>query len=170
MKRLVKLGSRLVPLWLLLVVVLTIAVVVAAVIIGTIDIGYKITPTPAESPTMTPNPLNLDLGTIPSGSSDDVDFGKVATLDLPAGYEITFTLDLTTTTDFSTFDVDIVIYVAGEPYASYWIYLYNNELFNSDSRIIDAGSYDVQVSITYTANSVAVETTGTVKVDVSYPG
>ena len=119
---------------------------------------------------MTPDPLSLDLGTIPSGSSGDVDFGKVATLDLPAGYEVTFTLDLTTTADFGTFNVAVDIYEHGAVIPTYWIYLQNNEFWNSESQILSAGSYDVQVSISYTATSVAVETTGTVKVDVSYPG
>ena len=158
------------PLWLLLIVSSIVAVFAASVIFGAVDIGYRITPTGPEAPTMTPDPLTLDLGDIPSGSSDVKDFGKVATLDLPSGYEITFTLDLGTTGDFTTFDVDIVIYVAGELYASHWIYLQNLEFWNSDSEILGAGSYDVQVEVTYTAVTVTSETTGTLKIDVSFPG
>ena len=156
--------------WLLLAVVLTIAVVAAAVIFGTIDIGYRITPTEAEAPTMTPNPLSLDLGTIPSGSSGDVDFGKAATLDLQVGYEITCTLDLATVGDFTTFEVYVYLYITGETFWKYYFYFENTEYWNYDSKIVDAGTYDVQVKIAYTAVSVTSETTGTVKVDVSYPG
>ena len=158
------------PLWLLLVAVSVAAVFAVSVIFGVVDIGYKITPTGEDAPTMNPSTLSLDLGTIPSGSSGTVDFGKVATLDLPVGYEITFTLDLTTTEDFNTFDVNIFLYVPGETVASDWIYLKNSQLWNSDSEIVDTGSYDVQVEITYTANSVTAETIGTVKIDVSFPG
>lgn len=170
MKWLIKIGSKTVPLWLLLAVSLAVAAFAASTIIGVVDIGYWIAPTFEDAPTMTPSTLSLDLGTIPSGSSDIVDFGKVATLDLPAGYEITYTLDLTTIEDFSDFDVTIAIFEAGEPYASHWFYLYDSEFLNSDSEIIPAGSYDVLVKITYTADSVTAETTGTVKIDVSFPG
>ena len=158
------------PLWLLLIVSSIVAVLAASVIFGVVDIGYRITPTGSEAPSMDPNPLNLDLGTIPSGSSGIKDFEKVATLNLPVGYEITFTLDLATTGDFSTFDVNINIYEPEVAMASLYLYLQNIEYWNSDSGILDAGTYDVHVKITYTADSVSEETTGTVKIDVSFPG
>ena len=170
MKWSIRIGSKTVPLWLLLAVSLVVTVFAASVIFGVVDIGYRITPTAAEAPTFNPDPLSLDLGTIPSGSSDTVDFGKVATLDLPAGYEITFTLDLATTGEFSTFDVNINIYEAGTTTYKGWFFLQNSQFWNSDSEIIEAGTYDVQVEITYTADSVTVETIGTVKIDVSFPG
>jgi hypothetical protein len=167
----INIAGKVVPKWVIvLIACLIIGTVAASTIFGVIQIGYKITPTPAEAPTFSPETLNLDLGTIPTGSSGEVDFGKVATLYLPVSYEITFTLDLATTDDFTTFDATIIIYEEGETYASYWIYLENNELFNSDSEVMDAGTYDVQVEITYTATSVTTETTGTVKINVSYPG
>ena len=170
MRKTVKIGSRTLPVWLLIAIIVGVAIVTASVIIGTTRIGYIITPTPPAAPTFSPNPLSLDLGTLPSGSSGTIDFGKKATLDLPAGYEITFTLDLTTTGDFTTFGVDITIYETGSSYASYWIYLYDYEPFNYDSEIISSGTYDVQIEVEYTAMSVTYETTGTVDIDVSYPG
>lgn len=170
MKNVLKIGTRTIPVWLLITVVVIAAAAAASVIIGTTYVGYKITPSAAEAPAMTPETLNLDLGSIPSGSSENKDFGKAAALNLPAGYEITFTLNLATAGDFTTFDVDIIIYKTGETVASYWLYLYNNELFYYDSRIMDAGAYDVQVKVTYTAVSVSTETTGNVEINISYPG
>ena len=43
MKRLIRIGSRTVPLWLLLIVSSIVAVFAASVIFGVVDIGYKIT-------------------------------------------------------------------------------------------------------------------------------
>ena len=119
---------------------------------------------------MTPNPLSLDLGSIPSGSSGTVDFGKVATLDLPAGYEITCTLDTATVPDFSTFEVHVYLYKSGESYWTYSFWFFESPYANYDSKIVEAGTYDVSVKIEYTAVSVTSETTGTAKIDVSFPG
>ena len=170
MKRLIRIGSRTVPLWLLLAAVSVAAVFAASVLFGVVDIGYKITPTGPEAPTMNPNPLSLELGSIPSGSSGTIEFTNVATLDLPVGYEITFTLDTTTASDFDTFDVDVYLYKSGETYYSYWFWFFESPYANYDSEIVDAGTYDVTVEIEYTAVSVTSETTGTVKIDVSFPG
>ena len=170
MKRLIRIGSRTVPLWLLLAAVSIAAVFAASVLFGVVDIGYKITPTSEEAPTMTPSPLSLDLGTIPSGSSDVVEFTNVATLDLPVGYEITFTLDLATTGDFTTFDVHVYLYRPGETVSAYFFFLQNSDYWNDASEVVEAGTYDVHVEITYTADSVTEETTGTVKIEVSFPG
>ena len=170
MKWSIRIGSRTVPLWLLLIVSSIVAVLAASVIFGVVDIGYKITPTAADAPTMNPDTLNLDLGTIPSGSSDIVDFGKVATLDLPAGYEITCTLDTATVPDFSTFEVHVYLYKSGESYWTYSFWFWKSTLGNDASVIVKAGTYDVSVKVKYTAVSVTSETTGTVKIDVSFPG
>ena len=168
MKKSIRIGTRTIPVWLFIAVGIA-AVAVASAIIGTIYIGYRITPT-VEAPTMTPGTLNLDLGTIPSGSTGTKDFGKVATLDLPAGYEITFTLDTATVPDFITFSVSVYLYKPGETYWTYYFYFSKIEFSNYDSEIVDTGTYDVRVEISYTAMSVTVETTGTVKIEVSYPG
>ncbi len=170
MRRSIKIGSKTVPLWLLFIVSLVVTVCAASVIFGVVNIGYRITPTTPEAPTMSPDPLNLDLGDIPSGTSDVKDFGKVATLTLPAGYEVTFTLDLATSGDFTTFDVWIHVYEAGADGVPTAALLKNQELWNSESLVLAAGVYDVQVKISYTAVSVTSETTGSVLIDVSYPG
>ena len=170
MKWSIRIGSRTVPLWLLLVAVSIAAVFAASVMFGAIDIGYKITPTGAEAPSMDPNPLNLDLGTIPSGSSGTPEFSKVATLTVPVSYEITFTLDTATAADFATFDVYVYLYRPGETVWAYYFYFENSDYWNYDSEIVDAGTYDVTVEIGYTADTVTSETTGTVKIDGSFPG
>ena len=170
MKWLIRIGSRTVPLWLLLVAVSIAAVFAASVMFGVVDIGYKITPTAADAPTFNPDPLSLDLGTIPSGSSGTPEFSNVATLTLPVSYEITFTLDLATTGDFNTFDVSVDLYRPGETYSAYHFFLQNSQYWNYRSKVVEAGTYDVTVEITYTAVSVTSETTGTVKIDVSFPG
>ena len=171
-RKTVKIRGREIPLLVLvvLVILLVVGIVAALVQIGVIRIGYKITPAAAEAPTMSPSTLNLDLGTIPSGSSDSKDFGKVATLTLPVGYEITFTLDQASAANFPTFNVGIAIYKPGDTYTSYVLTLLNSDLFNTDSQILPAGDYNVHVSVDYTAKSVTTETTGTVLVSVSYPG
>ena len=170
MKLSIKIGSKTIPLWLLLAVCLGVTVFAASVMFGVVDIGYKITPTSEDAPTMTPSPLSLDLGSIPSGSSGTPEFSNVATLTLPVSYEITFTLDLTTIGDFTTFNVNVRLYVPGETIYSYWFSLYDMEYLNDASEIVDAGTYEVHVEVTYTAVSVTAETIGTVKIDVSYPG
>lgn len=119
MRKTVKIRSREISVKLLVALIvgllLTTSVVVALVSIGKIKFGYEITPTTPQAPTLTPSTINLDLGSIPSGSSGDIDFGKVATIELPVGYEITVALDTTTVSDFSSFDVDIYLYETGEP-------------------------------------------------------
>ena len=170
MKRSIKIGSRTLPVWLFAAILVIAAVVAASVIFAAVHIGYRITPGVTEPPSMTPNPLNLDLGDIPSGSSGSREFIDAAVLDLTVSYEITFTLDLTTVGDFDTFTVSIYLYVQGETVYTYFFYLENIEYWNYSSKIVDTGTYDVRVEISYTAVSVTSETTGSVKVDVSYPG
>jgi hypothetical protein len=157
----------------LLVVILVCLFVVIGVIyaltsIGIIKIGYKITPSSTQAPTMTPNPINLDLGTIPSGSSGPKDFGKVGTLSLPVSYEITFTLDTSSASDFAYFTVYIYLYPSGSSYYSYSFLL--TKSYPSDYETVSAGNYDIQVKIDYQAVSVTSDKTGTVNISVSYPG
>jgi len=142
-------------------------IVYALTHIGFINVGYKITPT-AQPPTMTPSTVSLDLGTIPSGSSGTKDFGKVATLNLPAGYEITFTLDLDSASNFPTFDVTIEIYKEGTRVDT--VYLKNDPIFYEDSANLAAGTYDIYISVEYQATSVTTDTSGTVTINISYPG
>ena len=167
MRKTLKIRSRTIPIiWLLIAIIITTTVVSALVIFGTMQIGYTIT---AETPALTPSTVNLDLGSIPSGSSGTKDFTKVATLSLPVSYEITFTLDLATTEHFSIFTVCITLWKSGETSYSAQILLYNDPSYpNTDSRTLDAGTYEVDVNIVYTAKSVTT-TTGNVKIDISYP-
>ncbi len=140
-------------------------IIYALTTIGVVEFGYKITPS-AQPPTMIPSTVNLDLGDIPSGSSGTKDFGKVATLNLPLGYEINFTLDRNSAIHFPTFDVTINIYKEGVFQG--FLLLKNNDIFYCGSIILDAGTYDVYMSVKYTAASVASETTGTIIINVSY--
>jgi hypothetical protein len=176
MKKTFKIGSRAVSVKLLAAVlilcsIMTGGIVVALMSIGAIQIGYKITPTTTETPTLTPSTIRLDLGSIPSGSSGSKDFGKVATLYLPVGYEITVTLE----NEFDAFqgmNVHVYLYEIGATYWSYSFYVWMSEYgYNTDSQIVDAGTYDVYVTIDqYSAKSVTSEITGTVEIDISYPG
>jgi len=157
----------------LLVVILVCLFVVGGIVyaltsIGFIKIGYKITPSSTQAPTMTPNPINLDLGTIPSGSSGTKDFGKVGTLSLPVGYQITFTLDTSSASDFAAFSVYIYLYPSGSSYYTYSFLL--TKSYPSDYRTVSAGNYDIQVKVDYMAVSVTSDRTGTVSISVSYPG
>jgi len=150
---------------LIIVLFLATGIVLALVSIGTVQIGYEITPMPSP-PTISPNPISLDLGSIPSGSSGIKDFGTVATLEVPAGYEITFTLDTSTISDFTEFYVNIQLYKPGV--GSYLIDL--SEEFPSESRLVYAGTYEVKVYVTYTAKNVTTATSGAVIIDISYQG
>lgn len=170
MKWLIRIGSRTVPLWLLLIVSLIISVFAASVIFGVVDIGYRITLPGADVPTLTPGVISLNLGDIPSGSFGSKDFDNVATLEMPAGYEITFTLDLATVGDFDSFDVYVYLYRPGETIYAYSFMFWKSEYYNYDSRTVSEGTYDVYVEVAYTAVTVTSETTGTVKIDVSFPG
>ena len=149
----------------------TVGVVIALVSIGTVNIGYVISPSTGQTPTLTPSVINLDLGTIPSGSSGSKDFGKVATLYLPVAYEITVTLE----NEFDAFDgmnVHVYLYEQGSSTWSYSFYVWmSNYGGNTASQIVDAGTYDVYVTIDqYTAKSVTSEISGTVQITISYPG
>ena len=146
-----------------------IGVVSALIQIGSINVGYKITPI-AQPPTITPSTVSLNLGDIPSGSSGEKDFGKVATLYLPYSCEITFALDRESASDFSKFEVTIKIFKKGEEFPTTSVYLSNTYWDYESSKEIDAGTYDIYISVKYKATWVATETTGTVTITISYPG
>ena len=108
----------------------------------------------------------MSLGVIPSGSSGSKDFGKVGTLSLPAGYEITFTLDTSIAQDFDSLSVYIYIYREG-------VYVSHTSLslsWPSDSVTLDAGTYDIHVRVEYKAKSVTTTRTGKIVVSLSWPG
>jgi hypothetical protein len=117
---------------------------------------------------MTSSTVSLNLGEIPSGSSGEKDFGKVATLYLPYSCKITFTLDRESASDFLTFEVTIEIYKEGKYVDE--LFIYKSYWFNEDSIELEAGTYDIYVSVKYEAVSVTTDTVGTVTITVSYPG
>ena len=149
------------------VVIVAIGVVYALAEIGFINISYRIVPT-TQPPTMNPSSVSLDLGEIPSGSFGTKDFGKVATLNLPANYEITFILDTETVKDFVRFTVYIKIYEGTD--LIHTVTLYDYEPWNEESVELEAGTYDIYVSVEYEASSVTGEKTGAVLVTIYYPG
>jgi len=169
MRKHITLRGREVPIALLVILVVSLAVTVVAALMsfGLIQIGYKITPSGAEAPTLTPSPLSLDFGEIPSGSSGTRDFGKVATLVAPVGYKITFSLDVSSAQHFTTFDVHMIAYEQGETVGSYW-WIFHKGLISYAYNVVEAGTYDIQVEVTYSAITVTSETPGTVKIDASY--
>jgi len=87
--------KRVIPLLVILTICVMVGVVVALTAFGTIQISYRITPS-TQAPKLNPNPIQLSLGDIVSGSTGSKDFGKVGTMSLPVGYTITFELDTST--------------------------------------------------------------------------
>jgi|GEM_PF-2064698 len=148
----------------MLTILMIVGVAVALVLIGKVEIGYRILP----GPTFSPDVVSLDLGAIPSGSSGTKDFGSVATLQLAADYEITFELDLNTTQDFEVFNVTIELFKSGEDSASYVFNLINTDTGFRESKVVSAGTYDVYIKVTYTVKEVTAEKSGTVKIYVYY--
>jgi len=148
-----------------IVVIAVVGVVFAAVNFGRIEVSYEVTPA-VEAPTLSPNPIILDLGSIPSGSTGSKDFGVVGSLSLPAGYEITFSLDTSCAEDFESLAVYIYLYEDG----SYVDYAYLTLSFPDDSLTLNAGDYDLRVKIEYTAKSVTSARSGTIVVNVLWPG
>ena len=155
--------------WVLLVLLsASISTVMAAVVIGTVKIPYTIEPVIEQRPTMTPNPISLWLGTIPSGSSKTVDFGKVATISLPVDYKVTFVLDKDTLGDFETFTADVTVYKAGTTEKVFWTSLSTALLIIPKSVTLDPGDYDIFMEIRCEAKHVTEEVTGEVKVTITY--
>jgi hypothetical protein len=171
-RRTIKIGSRDVSVKLLAVLIASLflitGVVIALTSIGTINIGYQII-LPTEAPTLTPDTISLDLGSLYSGSSGNKDFGKVATLDVPEQCEITVTLE----NDFDAFqgmNVNVHLYKSGETIWSYEFYIWmSNYGDNSKTKTVDAGTYDVHVKISqYQCEFLLTQKMGTVQIDISY--
>jgi len=148
-----------------LIAAFIVGTVSALTLIGKIQFGYKITPSEQTGPTLNPNTISLNLGTIPAKSSGQITFQNVATLSLPYSYEVNFTLNLNTVNDFSTFEVAVYLYKQGETYPSYSFWLHKLYM-KSDSQVVEAGNYSVWVKVTYTAMETTVEKTGTVEINV----
>ena len=151
----------------LVAVVLAVALIVGTVYaltqLGQVKLGYKI----AGPPSMSPNEVVLDVGTIPSGASGVKDFGEVAKLDLPAEYEVTFSLDLESVKSFSMFNVIIKIYdERGVQVAS--LSISNDPQACEASVKLPAGTYSLYLEVEYQAQYVSEEVTGTVIIYVSY--
>lgn len=142
--------------------------VIALEMFSQFKISYVIQPA-TETPTLTPNPVTLDLGNIPSGSIGEKDFGNTATISLPFKYEVTFELD--DLNDFEEFTVWIHIYEAGTTTYVGVVYLFRPSYVGyTDTETLDAGDYDLHVEIDYTAKPVTTETSGEVTINVSWPG
>ncbi|MEM2536873.1 MAG: hypothetical protein QXK29_01850 [Candidatus Bathyarchaeia archaeon] len=153
--------------WVIIVVCLLIGIVVALTSFGTIQIGYRIAPS-MQPPTLTPNPIQVNLGDIVSGSTGSKDFGKVGTMSLPTGYSITAELDVSTIQNhFSTFYLYIDIYKAGTN--TYVGSFYLSLTWISDSETLDSGSYDLYLKVYYTAKSVLSTVSGTATITLKYP-
>ena len=168
------LGRRLmvklaIPKWViaLLVVSAISGTVLALQMFGQINISYVIQPT-SQSPTLTPNPIQLDLGTINSGATGTKDFGYVGEMTLPDNYEVTFELDSTSIQDFTDFTVKIEVreYSTGEYVTTLYLY----DWYPSDSYTFNEGVYNLYITVDYTAESVTSTTSGTINISVSFPG
>lgn len=147
-----------------IIITSAIGVVVAATTLGLINIRYRITQPPA----LMPSTINLDLGDIPSGSTGDISFGKVATLNLTASYKITFTLDPATLRDFDGFEVWVDLYEHGGTKAIYSFYIRKDTIGYEDSKVVNAGAYEVHIRVKYTAAVVSAERMGNIRISVSY--
>ena len=164
----VTIGKKVIPLWILLVAGALIGVVVALTAFGTIQIGFRITPS-TQSPTLNPSTISVDLGDIVSGSTGSIDFGKVGTMSLPVGYTITAELDTSTVENyFDTFYLYIDVYEAGTTnfVASFYLSI---PYFPSESETFDAGDYDLYLRVYYTAKSVSSTVSGTATITLQYP-
>jgi len=64
----VTIGKKAIPLWVILIICVMVGVVVALTAFGTIQINYRITPS-TQAPTLNPNPIQVNLGDIVSGST-----------------------------------------------------------------------------------------------------
>ncbi len=147
----------------LLVAALTVGVVYAATQVGWVKLGYKV----AGPPSMSPGEVALDLGTIPSGASGVRDFGKVAELDLPAEYELKFSLDLESVEGFEKLTVTVEIYDEGGSQVAL-LTLSNDPQACEASVELQAGTYTLHLKVEYQAQYVSEEVTGKVIIYVSY--
>jgi len=149
----------------ILIVCATMGIVVALRSFGAIQIGYNVVPS-TQAPTLNPNPIQVSLGDVVSGSTGSKDFGKVGTLSLPTGYAITFELDTSTVKDhFDSFTAYIHVYRDGSLVGSFSLSLTSP----SYSVTLDPGSYDLHLKVSYTAKSVSFAVSGTATITLKYP-
>ena len=141
------------------------AIATATYLVGEFKIGYRIEPITSEAVTLNPNPISLDLGTLPSGSTGTIDFGNSCRLSLSAGYDIGFELDVTTISDFSSFQVWVRVYDAG---TTHYNILYLDSIMNPRWITLDAGDYDMHIEIEYDAEHVTEVKAGEIKISISY--
>ena len=146
-----------------LLAALTVGVVYAVTQVGWVKLGYKV----AGPPSMSPSEVALDLGTIPSGASGVMDFGKVAELDLPTEYELKFSLDLESVEVFEELTVTIEIYDEGGSQVAL-LTLSNDPQTCEASVELQAGTYTLHLKVEYQAQHVSEEVTGKVIIYVSY--
>jgi len=147
----------------LLAAALTVGVVYAVTQVGWVKLGYKV----AGPPSMSPSEVALDLGTIPSGASGVMDFGKVAELDLPAEYELKFSLDLESVEGFEKLTVTVEIYDEGGSQVAL-LTLSNDPQTCEASVELQAGTYTLHLKVEYQAQYVSEEVMGEVIIYVSY--
>jgi len=159
----VTIGKKAIPLWVILIICVMVGVVVALTAFGTMQISYRITPS-TQAPTLNPNPIQVNLGDIVSGSTGSKDFGKVGTMSLPVDYTIIFELDTSTIQNhFNYFYVYIDIYKDTS-------YVYSLSLtYTSTSVTFSSGSYDLYLEVSYTAKSIPSAVSGTAVITLKYP-
>ena len=163
----IAIGKKTIPVWILLVIGILTGVVIALTVFGTMQISYRIVPSP-QAPSLNPNPISVNLGDIVSGSTGSKDFGKVGTMSLPTGYSITVEIDVSSVQDdFSSFYLYIDVYEAGTTnyVGDFYLSLYTT----SDSLTLNPGDYDLYLRVYYTANSVSTTVSGTVTITFKYP-
>lgn len=142
------------------------AIATATYLVGEFKIGYRIEPITSEVVTLNPNPISLDLGTLPSGSTGTIDLGNCCRLSLSAGYELQFTLDETTIGDFDSFEVRLKFHEVGTTHVNN-LYL-GWQLDYTRPITLDAGDYDVHIEVEYYAKHVTEIKTGEVEISISY--
>lgn len=150
-----------------LAITFLIGVAVGATMVSVININYIIElfhePTISEPLTFEPDPLNLDLGTITAVLQDSEKFYSAATLTVPESYEITATLD---PSSISNFDYLVVkLWFNSREIEDYTATLLVAHSVFSASTSLYAGTYDVDVAVTYEAKNVTA--TGTIAVTLS---
>lgn len=151
-----------------LVITFLIGVVAGATMVGVINISYIIEPTTSEAVTLNPNTVSLELGTIPSDSVGEIDFGNCCRLSLSAGYRLKFELVESTLNDFSYVDVCIRIYEAGTTNEVGYVPLFQRDWMLVSYETLDAGDYDLHIEVEYQATHVTETTTGEVEISISY--
>ena len=144
---------------------LLIVAAAAAVKLGRLQVHYEVTPAP-QPPSLSPSVVQLDLGSIPSGSTGSRDFGEVGVLELPVETDVAFTLDTSTAKDFETLAIEVSLYMDGARVATANL----NLEAPSTTLHLDAGTYRLRVEVEYKAVSVAEARSGYITVEVSWLG